>query len=199
MRSHPSRHILSVTIPVGAIIMTRLLHFALAAATLLLASIVPPSVAADAEHKVARVSDFSLLGTQLREKNLPLLLMFSAEHCGYCVKLESDFLQPMLISGDYTERTLIRKLDISNYTKIRDFDGNELTPAEFADRYNVSVTPTVVFLDGHGNQLAPKRVGLTTPDFYAGYLDESIATAQGVLKSTQSMRAGVDQPCQQEC
>lgn len=179
--------------------MTRLLQVVLAAATLLVTAMAPLNVAAESEHDVAEVSDFAALGAQLREKNLPLLLMFSADHCGYCMKLESDFLRPMQISGDYTERTLIRKLDISNYTKVRDFDGNELTPAEFADRYNVSVTPTVVFLDSHGNQLAPKRVGLTTPDFYAGYLDESIATAQGVLKSTQTMRAEVDQPCQSEC
>ncbi len=179
--------------------MTRLFHLVLAAVTLLVTAIAPLSVAADSERSIAEVTDFATLGAQLREKNLPLLLMFSAQHCGFCVRLESDFLIPMQISGDYTDRTLIRKLDISNYTKVRDFDGIELTPAEFASRYKVSVTPTVVFLDAHGNQIAPKRVGLTTPDFYAGYLDESIASVLKLLKSSHTMRAEVDQPCQQEC
>jgi hypothetical protein len=71
---------------------------------------------------------------------------------------------------------------------VRDFDGKLITVDEFTDRYNISVTPTVVFLDGSGAQLAPKRVGLSTPDFYGGYLDQSIDLALDVLRRNKPMR-----------
>jgi thiol-disulfide isomerase/thioredoxin len=114
--------------------------------------------------------------------------MFSAEHCTYCEKLEEDFLKPMLRSGDYDDRVLIRKVKIDGFGTIRDFDGNKVDAEAFADRYKVYVTPTVVFIDGDGAQLARKRVGLSTPDFYGGYLDQSIDTALDVLRRNKPLR-----------
>lgn len=142
----------------------------------------------DTSPRIEEVHDFSKLGRLLTEKRLPLVLMFSSEYCAYCVRLEKDFLIPMQISGDYVERAVIRKMKIDYGNTIRDFDGKPVDADEFAQRYNISVTPTVVFLDGQGNQLAAKQVGLTTPDFYGGYLDESIATALDLLRRTKPLR-----------
>ncbi len=146
-----------------------------------------PVFASD-DIKVEEVIDFSRLGDESRDKRLPILLMFSAEHCSYCIRLEEDFLKPMLRSGDYEDKILIRKLKIDDFTAIRDFKGESVTPGEFAERYRVYVTPTVVFLDGEGSQLAKKRVGLSTPEFYGGYLDQSIDTALDVLRRNKPLR-----------
>lgn len=140
---------------------------------------------------IAEVKDFSKIARLSTEKRIPLLLMFSSEYCAYCVRVERDFLMPMEISGDYTQRVLIRKMKIDYGNRVRDFDGKMVDADEFADRYNVSVTPTVVFLDGHGRQLAPKRVGLMTPDFYGGYLDESIDTALDMLRRNKPLRVSL--------
>lgn len=158
------------------------------AASLLLLVAVAPIFAADGV-KVAEVSDFGKVGAMADEKRVPILLMFSAEHCGFCRQLEEDFLKPMLRSGDYDDKVMIRKLKIDSYEEeLRDFAGNKTSPADFAERYNVYVTPTVVFIDGDGVELAQKRVGLTTPAFYGGYLDQAIDDALNILRRDKPMR-----------
>jgi thioredoxin-related protein len=142
----------------------------------------------DTHGGVKEVKDFSEVARLIGEKRLPMVLMFSSEYCAYCVQLEKDFLIPMQISGDYAQRAVIRKMKIDYGNTIRDFDGKPVDANEFASRYNISVTPTVVFLDGQGNQLAAKQVGLTTPDFYGGYLDASIDTALDMLRRTKPLR-----------
>lgn len=148
--------------------------------------------AANAEHikdvEVEKVEDFHALGEVSERNHLPILLMFSASHCTYCVRLEEEFLKPMLRSGDYDNKILIRKIKIDSFEDIRDFDGQRVTVEEFADRYKVYVTPTVAFLDGRGQQLAPKRVGLSTPEFYGGYLDQSIDLALDMLNRNKPLR-----------
>ncbi|UCE90318.1 MAG: hypothetical protein JSW10_05755, partial [Pseudomonadota bacterium] len=53
---------------------------------------------------------------------------------------------------------------------------------EFAQRYSAFVMPTVVLVDHRGRELAPRLVGVTTPDFYGGDLDDAIDTALGRLR-----------------
>jgi hypothetical protein len=94
----------------------------------------------------------------------------------------------MQISGDYIDRAEIRKLEIGYGSRVVDFDGKHIDADEFAARYDVSVTPTLVYLDAHGRQLAPRQIGLMTPDYYGGYIDESIATALDILRRNKPLR-----------
>jgi len=162
----------------------RLIGFVLIPLTL--AAVTPVFAANDV--KVEEVSDFAQLGKTSNEKHLPILLVFSAKHCTYCKRLEEDFLKPMLRSGDYDDKVLIRKVNIDGFGSIRDFKGNDMDVQDFVDQYQVFVTPTVVFLDGNGTQLTKKRVGLNTPDFYGAYLDQSINTALDTLRRNQSVK-----------
>ena len=148
---------------------------------------VSPVFAAD-DVKVVEAKDLAAIGKQADNSRLPILLMFSAEHCTYCEQLEEDFLKPMLRSGNYKDKVLIRKVRIDGYGKVRDFAGKQVAASELADRYNVFVTPTVVFLDGDGVELAKKRVGLTTPDYYGSYLDQSIDEALDILRRNKPLR-----------
>ena len=154
--------------------------------SLLLAAVTP--VFAGDDVKVVEVKDLSAVGKRADERRLPILLMFSAKGCAYCMQLEEDFLKPMLRSGDYKDKVLIRKMRIDSYGKVRDFDGKKVTASDVADRYNVFVTPTVVFIDGDGVQLAKKRAGISTPDFYGSYLDSSIDQALNILRRDKPMR-----------
>jgi thioredoxin-related protein len=138
--------------------------------------------------KVVEVKDFAAIGKQADSKRLPIMLMFSASGCTYCEKLEEDFLKPMLRSGDYTNKVMIRKLRIDGFGKVRDFEGKQVAASDFADRYSVFVTPTVVFIDGDGVEVAKKRVGLSTPDYYGSYLDQSIDKALDILRRDKPMR-----------
>lgn len=130
---------------------------------------------------IVETTDFEALGREAKRRNLPILLMFSADHCPYCVRVKEEFLKPMLRSGDYDDRVVIRRIELGVYDRIRDFDGSEIYRADLSGRYSIWVTPTLVYLDHTGKQLAEKMVGLTTPDFYGGYIDMAIETARDKL------------------
>jgi thioredoxin-related protein len=159
----------------------------------LIFALIQTAFASDSDdvNTIKEEKDFSQLAKILGKNRVPVVLMVSSEYCAYCVRVEEDFLIPMQISGDYEQRAVIRKVKIDYGNTIRDFDGNRIDADEFAARYNISVTPTVVFLDHHGHQLAAKRVGLMTPDFYGGYLDESIDTALDMLRRTKPLRVSL--------
>jgi len=130
-----------------------------------------------AEVEIPLATDLQADGRQAREARLPILLTFSAIVCEYCRQMEDDFLRPMLISGEYTDRILIRRLLLDNGSRVTDFSGERIATTQLSDRYKVFVTPTLLFLDGNGNELARRMVGINTPEMYGGYLDECIDTA----------------------
>lgn len=101
------------------------------------------------------------------------MLEVSASYCEYCELLEEEFIKPMLRSGDY-DAVLIRKIDMDSYYEITDFSGEESTPGDFTRHLKVTLTPTLLFFDGHGNEVSPRVLGINSLDLYGGYLDDSI-------------------------
>jgi thioredoxin-related protein len=111
------------------------------------------------------------------ERRLPILLAFSANECSYCELLEEEFLQPMLLSGDYRDKVIIRKLVLDNGSRLTDFSGQRINATRLSGRYRVTVTPTLLFIDENGSELAERMVGINTPELFGGYLDDCIETA----------------------
>lgn len=118
-------------------------------------------------------------------RGLPLLLAFSATYCGYCEQVEEWFLVPLLLAGYDEERILIRKVIVDSGHSLRDFAGKSVEGAELASRYQVRMVPTLVFVDAQGRELAERLVGLTTVDFYGGYLENSIEAAEARLRAPE--------------
>ena len=116
----------------------------------------------------------------------PLLLEFSANSCSYCRLLEEEVLNPTLLNRSYDQRVLMRKLVIDEQTPVTDFDGSaKVSPGQLASRYKVYVTPTLVFVDSHGTELTERMVGVTTLEFYGGYLDAALDKAKATLRERQ--------------
>ncbi len=121
--------------------------------------------------------------TDLREEaahGLPILVEFALHACPYCRVAEEEFLKPMIRSGAYEDRVLIRKLSMDRRTVI-DFDGQEISTHELAARYGARMAPTVVVLSPEGELLSRPVVGLKTVDFYGGYLDRAIDEAEQAM------------------
>lgn len=116
-------------------------------------------------------------GRQSLERRLPILLEFSAASCMYCRQLEREFLVPMLISGDYTDKVMLRRLLLDTGAYTTDFDGRRKPASEVASRYRAWLTPTLVLIDGHGNEIAERMTGINTPELFGAYLDACIDTA----------------------
>jgi thioredoxin-related protein len=132
--------------------------------------------------EIQHATDFVVLSKEARSSGKVIMLEMSASYCGYCETLEENIIKPMLRSGDY-EHVLIRKLDIDSHFTINAPDGSRTTPAQFAIQRNVSLTPTILFLDSQGNEVSERILGVNTLELYGGYVDEALK--QGYRKINQ--------------
>lgn len=122
-------------------------------------------------------------GKEASQKQVPILIFFSMEHCPYCREVEEDFLKPMLRNSEYENKVLIRKIKIESDDMVRDFSGRERDPGEFSEEYNVSMVPTVVLVDSQGKKIAPAIVGILNSHYYSGELDDAIDASLLKLRS----------------
>lgn len=123
-------------------------------------------------------------GLQAERDCKPLLLEFSASSCSYCQLLEEEVLNPTLLDRDYDRRVLMRKVLIDSAQRLMDFDGkHSISASQLADRYKVHVTPTLLFVDSRGQELAKRMIGVTTLELYGGYLDAALDISQENLRA----------------
>ena len=140
-----------------------------------------------ADVKLTDLTDLQTDANHAEQQQLPILVMFSASYCSYCSIVKDEFLKPMLLSGDYTDKVIIRVLEIDSGDDIRDLDGNLVDPAVVADRYNIQLTPTLAFVGANGEELSERMIGVTTIDFYGGYLDDAIKQSLKRLRGNNTL------------
>lgn len=143
------------------------------------------SVWGDSLPKLDVVTDLSTDSVKMSAEKLPMVVEMAAKHCSYCKLIEEHVLVPMIISGDYESKALIRQVDIEENTFFIDFNGETITQKGFAKRYEVNLTPTVLFLNHKGEEIAPRMTGVSLIDYYGLYLDEAIEIAQTEIKKRQ--------------
>lgn len=131
---------------------------------------------------VPQAKDLHADARDAESRRVPILLVFASETCPYCVQLENDYLKPMLASGEYADRLLVRKVLIRDTRSLTDFDGTQVEAGAVARRYRVDLVPTLVFVDAQGNEVAERLVGLGSADFYWGYLMQGIDAASARLQ-----------------
>lgn len=124
------------------------------------------------------IADFRSEAQLLKSDNLILVLEFSSEYCGYCRKLENLFLLPMQRNAGYDDKILVRSISLDAFETVVDFDGRTVSTSDFASRYGVSLTPTVLFLNADGVEMSERLVGIWSEDFYGGFIDNRIEAAR---------------------
>jgi thioredoxin-related protein len=156
------------------------------AALTLMAALVAPDAGAGG---IQPAGDLRSDGRAAQRDCKPLLLEFAATYCEYCSLLEREVLNPTLLNRGYDSRVMMRKLLIDRHTPLVDFSGTDnVTAAQLAQRYKVSLTPTLLFVDARGQELTERMVGVTTLDFYGGYLDTALDRARARLRATGRCR-----------
>lgn len=161
----------------------KLRYLKVLAFTLALGTITVAYADARAAGDVPHAQDLHADARDAQARGLPILLVFASETCSYCIQVEEDYLKPMLASGEYADRIMIRKLHLRDTRTLTDFDGSAVEAGVLASRYGVDLVPTLVFVDAQGREIAERLVGLSTVDFYWGYLLQSIETAQARLRA----------------
>ena len=144
------------------------------------------SAASEAEIiKVPVVQDLQSDSEQARNKGLVLLLIVSSTDCGFCERLKREIIRPIIASGAYQDKVLIRELLLDRGMNITDFDGTQTTAVAIAGRYDEGLTPTVLFLSPQGLELTARRRGINSVEFYHHYLDKAIDKALLALAHTE--------------
>jgi thioredoxin-related protein len=124
-----------------------------------------------------QASDLRELGGQAETRQIPILLMVSQDHCGFCKQMKQEVLNPMLLSGDETDRVLMRELLIDAGATVVNFQGQHEASKTFSSRYKVRVTPTLLFLDNKGEEVAERILGINTVDYLPFYIEGAIDQA----------------------
>lgn len=135
----------------------------------------PPVTLHEARNLLAEARD-------AESRCAPLLLEFSAIGCEYCTLLEEEVLKPMLRNRDYDELVVMRKVMVDSATPVTGFNGEQLNISALTYRYRIFVTPTLIFLDSRGEELAERMVGVNTLEMYGGYLDRALEHASAELR-----------------
>lgn len=149
-------------------------------------SMVSPCCLADDDElpsvTIIQAKDLRADAELARDKQLPILLYFASDYCTYCRYVEEEQLKPMLRNRDYDNRVLLRRISATGFGSIIHFNGNPMSAAQLADYYHAGMAPTLVFVNARGEEIAPRIVGVASPDYYGGDLDDSINQA---LKSVR--------------
>ncbi len=133
--------------------------------------------------EIQSLTDFASTKEEASNSNKIIMLEMSASYCGYCETLEEEIIKPMLRSGDYTDDVLIRRLKIDDIALLNDTSGKRLTPAELAIKFDVKVTPTLLFLDAKGNEVSERIRGVYSLDFYGSYVDQAIDQGLKIIRN----------------
>lgn len=127
---------------------------------------------------IETVKDLRVLEQQAASAELPVLLLFTAQDCEYCEAIRSFYLEPMIRSAKYEASILFRQLYIDDYSYLRDKNGELIGGDQIALKYDVELTPTILFLDADGNELAERIVGLSGADYFDKLLNTHISLAR---------------------
>lgn len=119
------------------------------------------------------VTDVGAQSADAAQRGEPLVVLVSLPGCSYCDTVRRNYLGPQATAGEITAR----EIDMTADTPIRDVDGTMTTAKQWARAHNISVAPTVLFLDRHGRNLASPLRGMQ-PDFYGAYLEQAIDEAR---------------------
>ena len=129
-------------------------------------------------HSLTVLKNMQTDAAQANKLCVPMVIMVSQFSCVYCEKLREQVLLPLLKSGAFDDKALIRELLIDPDEFVTELNGNTSTGRQVATQYidNI-VTPTILIIDSSGNEVVERIVGISNIDFYSAYLEKQINAA----------------------
>jgi thioredoxin-related protein len=138
-----------------------------------------PALTQAKESSLPRPQDLRTLAKFAQIKGDPIVILASLPGCPYCELARRSYLIPYK-----TEQGLHSwQLETTDTNGVLiDFAGQKTSPALYLKALRIKVTPTVLFLNARGQEIAPRLEGATVPDFYGAYLDERLKAARDRLR-----------------
>lgn len=147
--------------------------------TLVLSSLLLAGCDREAQaNQLKEMDDFAWTAQEARDKNIPIMIMFTAKWCDFCHQLKSDVLNPMLRGGLYEGYAVImRQVSVDSSQQIKFSSNENIAKNEFAKMYNAEVTPTLLFVDSRGLPVADRIVGTFDTQIFAAMVHKSLNQA----------------------
>ena len=134
-------------------------------------------------QEVELVSDWQQLSIKALEQNLPIVMLVETSNCHFCRTVKKDFLNPLSNSKRYKDKVIFSRISLDPGQTVIGLDGNITDTHSFCAKYKALFTPTIVFMDGHGEQLAKNIVGISSNDYFAYYLEKEIEKSIEALQA----------------
>jgi thioredoxin-related protein len=126
-------------------------------------------------------ADLRLAAQQASSRGEPLVLMVSLPGCPWCELLRRNYLTPMRAEGVAAFEFMITERS----QRIADFKGQSITPAAWSEAMKIKITPTLLFFNAQGQEIAPRIEGVASADFVGAIIDERLATAREIIKAAR--------------
>ncbi len=110
------------------------------------------------------------------ERQEPLVLLISLPGCPYCELVRRNYLIPARTQG-----LPAWQLNVNDQqTPLTGFDGQLTTARAQTQQWKTRFTPTLLFFNAKGQEIAERLVG-ASPDFFGAYLEQRLSTARQAL------------------
>jgi thioredoxin-related protein len=125
--------------------------------------------------------DLRQAALQAGTRSEPLVLMVSLPGCPWCELLRRNYLAPMRNEGVAAFEFMINERS----QRVNDFKGQPVTPAAWSEAMKINITPTLLFFNAQGQEIAPRIEGVASADFIGAILDERLAMARERIKAAR--------------
>jgi thioredoxin-related protein len=132
--------------------------------------------------EVPALTDLRADVAQAKALNVPILLLIHTQGCTYCHYVMEDHLRPMVLSGQYQKRALLRQLAADDAQELLDAKGQTVSAKDFARALKVRFYPTVVFLDTEGQPMKERLIGVANIDLYGTQLENALQRAEAQMQ-----------------
>lgn len=129
-------------------------------------------------NTIQEMDDFHWTAQLAAEKNIPIMIMFSAQWCEFCEQLKREVLNPMILGGMYDGYAMyIRQVSLDSYTDLKFSETETIDKRRFAGMYGADITPTLVFLDSRGLPIGDTLLGVSDIQLFAAMIHRSVNQA----------------------
>ena len=151
------------------------------------------NVAADTEqYRLKALTNLEALSENAKNKNLPLLLIFTTHDCPFCERVKDDYIRPMLISGEYKNKVIIREVPLNSYNYYQTKTQDKVPAKQLARHFKVPFYPVIIFTDSEYCELSERIIGFNTPSLYGGRIDLAIDESISKLNTNQNRFCGIN-------
>ena len=139
-----------------------------------------PRVQASDGALLPALEDAQALAAQSARAGVPIIVLFSTPGCPYCQEARQNYLAPRHAEQQRRSKPeyLLREVDITSRRPLGTLDGQALSEAQFAERFDVRVVPVLIAFDPQWRLLGDPLVGIDRAGFYESYLERLIIEAR---------------------